>query len=57
MNPIDEQLLESHYHEVLKNINKVYNHPLMAGTPALRANLTEATNALIKLRDLTKVVK
>jgi hypothetical protein len=57
MTPEQEHELEVLYHDALKNINKVYDHPIMAGTPALRSALTEATNALIKLRDLTRTVK
>lgn len=57
MTPEQEKELESHYHDALKHINRVYDHPIMAGTPALRQSLTEATNALIKLRDLTRQVK
>jgi hypothetical protein len=49
-----ETKIETQYHEALKYINKVYNHPLMAGTPGLRNELKNATDSLINLRDLTR---
>lgn len=54
--PILDKEIEDQYHEILKHLNAVSNHPIMRGIPVLQNELRLATEALIKFRKLTREV-
>lgn len=58
MNPLTKEqrqvLLEELYHECLKHLNIINNHPVMSAMPNIRQEITLTADNLIKLRDLTR---